>query len=49
MMVSLWKGVECFAKIAMTALPDGREAMGLLPNYDPPRLIFLDAGVLHHC
>jgi hypothetical protein len=43
MMVLLWKGVECSAKIAMTTLHGGRAAMCLLPIHDPPRLIFLDA------
>ena len=39
----LWKSVECSAKIAMTTLHRGREAMCLLPIHDLPRLIFLDA------
>jgi hypothetical protein len=43
MMVLLGKGVECPAKIAMTALRSGSGAMGLLPNHDLPRRIFLDA------
>jgi hypothetical protein len=43
MMVMLWKSVECSAKIAMTTLHRGREAMCLLPIHDLPRLIFLDA------
>jgi hypothetical protein len=43
MMVTLWKSVECSAKIAMTTLHRGREAMCLLPIHDLPRLIFLDA------
>jgi hypothetical protein len=43
MMVLLGKSVECFAKIAMTALLSGPSAMGLLPNHDLPRRIFLDA------
>jgi hypothetical protein len=43
MMVTLWKSVECSAKIAMTTLRRGREAMCLLPIHDLPRLIFLDA------
>jgi hypothetical protein len=43
MMVTLWKSVECSAKIAMTTLQRGREAMCLLPIHDLQRLIFLDA------
>jgi hypothetical protein len=42
MMVTLWKSVECSAKIAMTTLQRGRAAMRLLPIHDLPRLIFLD-------
>jgi hypothetical protein len=43
MMVLLWKGVECSAKIAMTTLHKGRAAMCLLPIHDLPRFILLDA------
>jgi len=41
MMVTLWKSVECSAKIAMATLQRGRRAMRLLPIHDLARLIFL--------
>jgi hypothetical protein len=41
------KGVECPAKKAMTPLPDVFGTMGLLPDYDLPRLIFLDARAVY--
>jgi hypothetical protein len=40
-MVLLCKRVECSAKIAMTTLRGAFAAMGLLPNPDITRLIFL--------
>jgi hypothetical protein len=43
MMVLLRKSVECSAKIAMTALRNRRETMGLLPDHDLPQRIFLNA------
>jgi hypothetical protein len=49
MMVPLGKSVECSAKKAMTTLPDAFGAMRLLPDYDLPRLIFLDARPVHIC
>jgi hypothetical protein len=45
MMVLPGMSVECFAKIAMTALRGGSAAMCLLPNHVLLRLIFLDAHV----
>jgi hypothetical protein len=41
MMVLLPNAVECFAKIAMTALSSRLATMGLLPKHDLPRRIFL--------
>jgi len=49
MMVLLSKGVECSAKIAMTALPSRSAAMGLLPEHDWPRCIFLGAHAARIC
>jgi hypothetical protein len=49
MMVRLEISVECSAQIAMTTLRDGSAAMGLLPNRDRPRRIFLDARFLQIC
>jgi hypothetical protein len=43
MMVLLEISVECFAKIAMTALRSGPVAVGLLRNHVPRRRIFLEA------
>jgi hypothetical protein len=43
MMVLLSYGVECSAKIAMTALPSGRAATRLLPEQVWWWRIFLDA------
>jgi hypothetical protein len=43
MMVLLSKGVECSAKIAMTALPGCLAAMRLLPEQVWQRRIFLGA------
>jgi hypothetical protein len=43
MMVLREISVECPAKIAMTALLNAFGTMRLLPDYDPPRLIFLAA------
>jgi hypothetical protein len=45
MMVMPGRGVECSAKKAMTTLSGGAAAMGLLPNSDHPRRIFLKARV----
>jgi hypothetical protein len=45
MMVLREISVECSAKIAMTVLLNAFGAMRLLPDYDPPRLIFLAARV----
>jgi hypothetical protein len=39
MVMSRW-GVECSAKIAMTALSSGGVTVSLLPNHDPLRLIY---------
>jgi hypothetical protein len=47
MMVLRRKGVECSAKKAMTSLLDAFGATRLLPDYDLPRLIFLDACTVH--
>jgi hypothetical protein len=47
MMVLREISVECPAKIAMTALLNAFGAMRLLPDYDPPRLIFLAAALAH--
>jgi hypothetical protein len=41
MMVSSLMGVECSAKIAMSALHDGAAAMALLRDRDRPRCIFV--------
>jgi hypothetical protein len=41
-MVLLCNAVECFAKIAMTALHSDRATMCLLPDRDPLRLIILE-------
>jgi len=41
MMVLREISVECFAKIAMTALPGTGEAMRLLQKHRPPRRIFV--------
>jgi hypothetical protein len=41
-MVLSRNAVECFAKIAMTALQSGRVTMCLLPDHDPLRLIILE-------
>jgi hypothetical protein len=49
MMVLLSVQVEGSAKIAMTMLLSGLAAMGLLPNHDLSRRIFLDAGVVQIC
>jgi hypothetical protein len=49
MMVLLWKGVECSAKIAMTPLLPWPVAMGLLPDRDLPRRIFLKLGAVRIC
>jgi hypothetical protein len=46
MMVPSFEGVECSAKIAMTALFKASAATRLLLNYDPPRSIFLNAPVM---
>jgi hypothetical protein len=43
MMVLLSKGVECSAKIAMTALQRRVAATRLLPEHDLRRCILLDA------
>jgi hypothetical protein len=43
MMVLLEISVECFAKIAMTALRSGSAAVGLLRNHVLRRRIFLEA------
>jgi hypothetical protein len=48
-MVPLWKSVECSAKIAMTALHAAFVAMGLFPNVDPSRRIFLEARFMRIC
>jgi len=40
-MVRLQRSVECFAKIAMTTLRGWLATMGLLPDRDLPRRIFL--------
>jgi len=52
MMVALSKGVECSAKIAMTALPSRRVTTRLLPEHDLRRRIFLvdhgDRRFVHH-
>jgi hypothetical protein len=45
MMVLRSERVECSAKIAMTALFNAAAATCLLPNYDPPRSIFLGVPV----
>jgi hypothetical protein len=45
MMVLPGTGVECSAKIAMTTLPGGSGAMGLLPKHHLPRRIFLEGRV----
>jgi hypothetical protein len=47
MMVILRKGVECSAKKAMTPLLGAFAATRLLPDYDLPRRIFLDARAVH--
>ena len=47
MMVLLAKGVECSAKIAMTALRAWRYATGLLPDLDQAQRIFLMWGAMH--
>jgi hypothetical protein len=39
------RGVECSAKKAMTTLSSSAAAMGLLPNSDHARRIFLKARV----
>jgi hypothetical protein len=44
MMMMLPTGVECSAKIAMTALRACRDATGLLPDLDQTRRIFLWLG-----
>jgi hypothetical protein len=44
MMVLLSKGVECSAKIAMTALLDRLATTRLLPKHDLQRCNFLDAN-----
>jgi hypothetical protein len=49
MMVRHEIGVECSAKIAMTTLHSGFVTMGLLPNHDRPRRIFLDERFLQIC
>jgi hypothetical protein len=41
MMMMLPTGVECSAKIAMTALRARRSTTGLLPNFDLAQRIFL--------
>jgi hypothetical protein len=46
MMVRLAIAVECSAQIAMTTLHSAFETMGLLPNHDLRRLIFIDAPVV---
>lgn len=43
-MVLSRNAVECFPKIAMTALPSGRVTMCLLPDHDALRLIILSAA-----
>jgi hypothetical protein len=47
MMMMLPTGVECSAKIAMTALRACRDATGLLPDLDQTRRIFLWLGAMH--
>jgi hypothetical protein len=49
MMVLLSKGVECCAKIAMTALSDWCATTRLLPKHDLQRRIFLDANDARIC
>jgi hypothetical protein len=44
MMVLRPQCVECPAKIAMTVLPGGPLTMGLLPDCDLQRRIFLDVA-----
>jgi hypothetical protein len=58
-MVLSRNAVECFAKIAMTALQSGRVTVCLLPDHDPLRLIILkraacefinrELGTVVHC
>jgi hypothetical protein len=49
MMVLGVRGVECSAKIAMTALLGGLAATCLLPEHDWPRRIFLGAYAAQIC
>jgi hypothetical protein len=49
MMVLRGKAVECSAKIAMTALLNGSAAMGLLPNHDLARRIYLAVSAVQFC
>jgi hypothetical protein len=49
MMVLLSEGVECSAKIAMTALRTGLAAKRLLPEHDLQRRIFLSGHATRIC
>jgi hypothetical protein len=49
MMVFSEMGVECPAKIAMSALRSGSATMGLLPNHVPARRIFLGVRAAQDC
>jgi len=47
MMMTLRTGVECSAKIAMSALRAWADATALLRDFDPPRRIFLVLSAMH--
>jgi hypothetical protein len=47
MMMMLRTGVECSAKIAMTALRAGRATTGLLPDLHATQRIFLCRRAMH--
>jgi hypothetical protein len=49
MMVLPFGSVECSAKIAMTTLLTRLATMGLLPDRDLPRRIFLEGRVARIC
>jgi hypothetical protein len=49
MMVLLTEGVECSAKIAMTALPGCLAATRLLPEHDWPWRIFPEPHTAQIC
>jgi hypothetical protein len=49
MMVLLSKGVECSAKIAMTALPSRLVTTRLLPEHDLQRRNFLSVHAMRIC